>query len=174
MDTSLSESADSGRASNPLTVDQAADCLMHLLPALFRELWADARQELATTYALTEMQLGILHTLRHHDYTVGEVAARMKLHLPTASRTSETLVAQGYVARLPDAADRRKVRLSLTAPGRQLANTAHEHLHTVVARRLAVLNEGDAACIVGACAAFEKLLAGEASHARKPPHSAEG
>ncbi|HMA33945.1 MAG TPA: MarR family transcriptional regulator [Chloroflexia bacterium] len=143
-----------------LTADQAAECLMHLLPALFRQLWADARQELAATYALTEMQLGILHTLRHHDYTIGEVAERMKLHLPTVSRTSETLVAQGYLVRGADADDRRKVRLALTAPGRALADTAHRHFHNVVARHMAVLDDADVACIVGACAAFEKLLAG--------------
>jgi DNA-binding MarR family transcriptional regulator len=155
-----------------LTVEQAAECLMHRLPALFRQLWADARHEMAEAHGMTETQLGI--TLRHHDYTVGEVAGRMKLHIPTVSRISDTLVEQGYADRLADVGDRRRVRLTLTDTGRELAGTVHGHFHTVVARRLETLSSEDVACIVGACAAFEKLLASDSGDGKgKRHHHAE-
>lgn len=97
----------------------------------------------------------------------------MKLHTPTVSRISETLVEQGYADRLADAGDRRKVRLTLTDTGRELARTVHGHFHTVVARRLETLSSEDVACIVGACAAFEKLLAGDGGHEQKRHHHTE-
>jgi DNA-binding MarR family transcriptional regulator len=173
MTTRTPDPFEPSTSGGALTVEQAAECLMHHLPALFRQLWADARHELAETHGMTETQLGIVHTLRHHDYTVGEVAGRMKLHTPTVSRISESLVEQGYADRLADAGDRRKVRLTLTDTGHELARTVHGHFHTVVARRLETLSSEDVACIVGACSAFEKLLASDGRHEQKRHHHTE-
>lgn len=58
--------------------------------------------------------------------TVGELAGRLGLSLPTASRTVDGLLRRGWVARREDEHDRRVRRTSLTAEGRALAERLAE------------------------------------------------
>src|SRR3954468_20830448 len=52
--------------------------------------------------------------------TLGELARAAGLHLSTASRTGDRLVAGGLLFRTPRAADRRTLEFTLTADGEEL------------------------------------------------------
>lgn len=54
--------------------------------------------------------------------TVGELAARCLANQPTITKTVDRMQAQGLVARMADAGDRRRVRVRLTPAGEALVD----------------------------------------------------
>lgn len=63
----------------------------------------------------------LLEALWEQDgQTPGELAARMRVAVPTAVRMAQRMEATGLVTRTPDQDDRRLVRIGLTDRGRQL------------------------------------------------------
>src|SRR6476469_8188291 len=71
--------------------------------------------------SLTQVKaLWLLETIEE-PVTVGDVAERLGLSLPAASRTVEGLLRKGWVERREDEQDRRVRRVSLTASGRAVA-----------------------------------------------------
>ena len=72
---------------------------------------------------LSIMQVRALNAIaEHEEQKLVDLAARLAMALPGASRTVERLVRRGFVHRMPDPHDRRAVRLVLTEHGRQLVN----------------------------------------------------
>ena len=70
---------------------------------------------------LSIMQVRALNAIaEHEDQKLVDLAARLAMALPGASRTVERLVKRGFVHRMPDPNDRRAVRLILTDHGQQL------------------------------------------------------
>lgn len=69
---------------------------------------------------LTMREYDVLYTLSKcpEPVRLGELNRHVLLSQPAMSRLVDRLAARGLVARDPDPADRRGVRLSLTAPGR--------------------------------------------------------
>lgn len=149
--------ADGGR----LPADQAAERILQVIPALFRQIMADVRLSLPATSAdIGETQFRMIHSLSHRAYTMGEMAECMKVRAPTVSRMVDTLVERGYVDRRPDSADRRKVWLGLTPQGRALAGTMESCFRAVVARLLQPLDAAQLAGIVVACNSLESAIPG--------------
>ncbi len=71
------------------------------------------------TSDLTLNQLRVLFHLFYHDgKTMSEIAAKLQVSHPTATGVIDRLEDRALVRRLPDPADRRKVRLELTEIGR--------------------------------------------------------
>ena len=67
---------------------------------------------------LTIGQLRILFRLYYHDsLTMGQVADMLSVSSPTATGTVNRLVARGLLERVPDASDRRLVRIRLSQQG---------------------------------------------------------
>jgi DNA-binding MarR family transcriptional regulator len=63
-------------------------------------------------------RLALFETATGGPLRLSELAERMGITAPTASRAVDGLVDLGLLERLPDAADRRAVRIDLTGPGR--------------------------------------------------------
>lgn len=76
--------------------------------------------------SLTQVKALWLLETGEDPMTVGELAGRLGLSLPTASRTVDGLLRRGWVARREDEHDRRVRRASLTAEGRALAERLAE------------------------------------------------
>lgn len=71
--------------------------------------------------SMSDGQYVVLANLRiHGPHTLGELAARERVTAPSMNRTVNCLEESGYVARTPDADDRRKVNISLTDAGRDV------------------------------------------------------
>lgn len=81
-----------------------------------------ARAELLLNgFGLHVGQQYILECLWEQDgQTVGELAARIRIELPTLTRAVNRMEPAGVVTRCPDDHDRRRVRIWLTPKGRQL------------------------------------------------------
>jgi DNA-binding MarR family transcriptional regulator len=69
--------------------------------------------------AMTSTQrLALFETAIGGPVRLSELAERMGITAPTASRAVDGLVELGLLERLPDPEDRRAVRIDVTAPGR--------------------------------------------------------
>jgi DNA-binding MarR family transcriptional regulator len=64
-------------------------------------------------------RLALFETVIGGPLRLSELADRMGITAPTASRAVDGLVEVGLLERLPDPADRRAVRIDLTASGRK-------------------------------------------------------
>lgn len=70
---------------------------------------------------MSDGQFAVLAALKvHGPHTLGELADRERISPPSMNRTVNCLEESGYVARTPDADDRRKVNISLTDAGRDV------------------------------------------------------
>ena len=80
------------------------------------------RQEIPTELSLGAAQALWTVAVTGPHVGVGQVAAKLEIALPRASRLLGDLEARGLVERRRDARDRRRVAVSLSAEGRRLAN----------------------------------------------------
>ena len=64
-------------------------------------------------------RLALFETVIGGPLRLSELAERMGITAPTASRAVDGLVELGLLQRLPDPADRRAVRIDMTEPGRK-------------------------------------------------------
>lgn len=67
---------------------------------------------------MSDAQFAVLAALKLHGlHTLGELAERERVSAPSMNRTVNCLEESGWLTRTPDAADRRKVNISLTDAG---------------------------------------------------------
>lgn len=72
-------------------------------------------------HALAPMEARLLQQLAHHpDWTQGDLVAHSRRDKAQVTRLIQQLEARGLLQREPDAQDRRKLRLQLTAAGQAL------------------------------------------------------
>jgi len=87
---------------------------------------------------LTVPQLRALAFLSNHDAaSLAALAEHLGLSWPAASRMVDTLVRRGLVTRAAQAADRRRIAMSLTARGRAAFDVARSAAQAALAARLA-------------------------------------
>lgn len=120
---------------------QATDVAQQLL-----RLWHQCLSDAGRLYALLEQErvgmtdLKLLHALSDSpgEPTVKELAERMGLSLPGASRAADALLRRGWLERREDEQDRRMKRLAITDDGRALLRRVEEArltgLEEVIAR----------------------------------------
>ncbi len=115
-------------------------------------LLRDARREDARL-GLTSARLSALSVLAFGgNATLGELAAAEQVSLPTMTRIAAALVAGGLAQRIIDPADRRYVRLQITAKGRALMQRGRAQRVARLQARLQSLGGDD-------LAAFRRVLA---------------
>lgn len=87
---------------------------------------------------LSMREYDVLYTLskRREPVRMGELHRQVLLSQPALSRMVDRLVERGLVARCPDPADGRGVRLSLTAAGREIQHQIGRRHARSVARAL--------------------------------------
>ena len=90
--------------------------LIRLFPRVIRGMrrWQD-RAAPATPAPLSPRHVAALEQLRDGPITVGELASRLGLTLPTVSCVLAELDRAGFVERHPDPADRRRTIVQITA-----------------------------------------------------------
>ena len=77
------------------------------------------------------------------NLTMGELSSVLAVPLSTATRIVDYLVERGYMQRLPDSNDRRKVRVSLTEAGQKLYKIIDNHVKFKLQQLLSCLNGGE-------------------------------
>lgn len=131
------------------------------LPIILRELaWTIHKRtpDRAGVGPLPTVEVALLkQVIDTPGATVGELSAALGLHQPNASAAIRTLVERGLVERVPDAADRRTVRIVPTGVGR----AEHEAIATgwaaSVAEAIAQLAPAERASLEAAAGAMAEL-----------------
>jgi DNA-binding MarR family transcriptional regulator len=147
-----SSPAASPAASPPAATDAASELAGQLL-ALWRSVMAT---NVVGAYAvfeeldLTLTQVKALSALSSAELTVKELAGRMGLSLPGASRAVDALVDRGLVGRREDTADRRMKRLRCTDSGRRALQRLDEARLAGLEQFSATLSPGHAKRLSGA------------------------
>ena len=100
--------------------DQKIEAIFHDIRRIVRALELFSK-EVDVKYHLTAPQLWALWELgKDGPLSLKDLSARIQLHPSTVVGVVDRLESKGFVARKTDSADRRRVKLSLTAAGRAL------------------------------------------------------
>jgi len=117
-------------------------------------------------FSLSEAR--VLYELAHHDaLTAKEIGIELGLDPGYLSRIVQNFDENGLITRRPLPSDRRQVRLSLTAKGRQAFAKLNLSSQNEVAAMLAALSPGDAKRLTQAMVTIEGLL--EPQTRERPP-----
>jgi len=107
---------------------------------------------------LTFTQIKLLHHMEAEaaELTVKDLAERIRLSLPAASRTVEDLVQRGFAERREDLDDRRMKRVRMTDAGRAVSRQLNAARLSGLRQFAATLDPAEREAVA---AALEKLLA---------------
>jgi DNA-binding MarR family transcriptional regulator len=122
---------------------------IHLLRRIARDDTADG---------VTPARLSALSVLVYGTaITVGDLARRQGVSLPTMSRMVDALVQEGLVTRVTDPVDHRAVRLDVTRRGRELMERGRARRIRRLASELETLGAHELTALEQAVAALERL-----------------
>jgi DNA-binding MarR family transcriptional regulator len=108
-----------------ITTHVVAHHIVHLVPLLMRKFSRELRFHSA---GVDPSHFRLLSMLSQRAYTLSELAEHSGVSPATMSRTVATLVDRGWVDRQPDPADRRLVRVVITAHGCEIARQVSANL----------------------------------------------
>ena len=98
-----------------------------LLFGLVKQVKLDMEKQFAKAkIQITPFQYGILAMLKHEQPTLAALAHRLGVRPPSLVPPIDSLVRQGYVHRLRDKSDRRKIHLSITPAAQKLFAKMHQ------------------------------------------------
>lgn len=121
------------RITNPLP-----DALTQLLTELDGLPPQEKPRNIANPIAFIRMSNVLF---RNTSPTMGELSQELAVSLPTATRMVDWFVGNGYAQRLPDAGDRRIVRVAQTNKGRRLHESIEGHVAQLVQSIVGCLTE---------------------------------
>jgi len=111
---------------------------------------------------LTPSQLSALTSVeRHGPLTLGDLAEHERVAPPSITKVVAKLEQRGFVARRPDAADRRVVHVSCTPAGGALLAHVRQRKDVWLAARLADLDDDQRARLAAALDVLDELTGRE-------------
>jgi DNA-binding MarR family transcriptional regulator len=105
--------------------------------------------------------------------SMSDLARRLDLPSPLATRVADELVARGLVEREDDPGDRRRVLLRVTPAGRTALRTVHEESEELLSTVLRRMREEDTQALLTGLRAFLQVLhapAGDGAPPAVPAH----
>ena len=139
------------------TLDACARELLDVMPLVMQDLRRTMRSQSAPDLRVPELRS--LAFLRHNPGSnLTDLAEYIGVSLPSMSKLVDTLTFRGYIERMPDAADRRRVRLDLTEAGQDVLATAREAVKAAFAARLATLKAEDVATVTTGMRLLKQLF----------------
>lgn len=137
---------------------EAAAHVIEMIPYLSRIIAAEARQTLGDGW-FTLVHVRVLsHIRRSGGCSLGDLAERRSVSLPTMSKMVTSLVEKGLVTREPDPNNRRAVVIRLTELGDRLYLKVLTDLQSHIAEEMAQLSEGEREGIVVALESLVSVL----------------
>jgi DNA-binding MarR family transcriptional regulator len=121
--------------------------------------WRQGATEHMDRRGLSHHQLHLLRSLQGvGPLTVGQLAERLQVSMPSASSMLDRLEEQGLTARTRDAEDRRLVHVQLTEKGEAEVRAAAGFKREVVGRVLAHFSQGELESLLTVLGAVERAL----------------
>ncbi|OPZ84605.1 MAG: DNA-binding transcriptional repressor MarR [bacterium ADurb.Bin429] len=142
---------------------EAAACacaaeIMGTLPLIMRTIGAEMHRRHGT-----ELSAPQFHALRviekHEGASLSFLARHLASGLPSASKLVDGLVDRSLVARVTAPADRRRVLLSLTPPGRAMLEAFHQEAVTYLSTHLESLTDEEQHAILRAMSILRRRFA---------------
>lgn len=139
-----------------------AETMLRTFP-LFRAVMVEA----ASSVEIASLERArVLRALRDGPCRAGVLAQGVKVSPSTLTEVVEALEEDGLVRREPDAADRRAVRVTLTADGRRQLQRFEHAAAVAIAERLATLSAAERQRVRAAFADVHEVFSREAAGAR--------
>jgi DNA-binding MarR family transcriptional regulator len=114
------------------------------------------------TNDIPPLQLSTLVSIEQHEpLRLGELAVREAVSAPTMTRVLAGLDERGLILRVPDSADARSVRVSLSERGRAVLHEVRSRRTALLDARLARLTPQQRAALSAALPALEALVTEE-------------
>jgi DNA-binding MarR family transcriptional regulator len=130
------------QTAKELDADRSAQLALRLFPRINR--WAQTRIERRELGAdLSLRQLSALYIIRHESATLGEVARRLMVTPAVVTGLIDRLEKRGYVRRVNEPGDRRRIHLALTDEGRARSVEVENSLVEDIASRVSQLSARD-------------------------------
>ncbi|MBD2059974.1 winged helix-turn-helix transcriptional regulator [Oculatella sp. FACHB-28] len=137
--------------------EQCATKIMEVVPGVIRFIRADMRRQGQASVSLS--QLRVLWFLnRCPQSSLSEVADDLDVTRPTMSAMIERLVQRGFVNRVEDPEERRRVLLTLTATGSKYLEQVSEATRSKVAGVLSPLSDTELQQLMQGIALLEKAF----------------
>jgi len=137
---------------------EAADAILEAVPAAMRAIRGRMRDGRPAGLSVPQFR-ALLHVRRNPGSSLSDLAEHLGTSLPATSELVARLVAQGLVARLPDPASRRRLRLTLTAAGADDLADAEARTRAWLEELLAGQPAGELARLVTSLEDLRRLLA---------------
>jgi DNA-binding MarR family transcriptional regulator len=135
------------------TAPACAAELLEAVPPVMRFIREQMRRHRGHGLSVPQFRT-LVFLSRRPGASLSAVAGQLGLSLPAASRLVDGLVQSGLVRREPGAADRRRLSLSLSSPGRLRYRAARDATQHQLAAELATLTAGQRGRL---CAALQTL-----------------
>jgi DNA-binding MarR family transcriptional regulator len=135
--------------------------LSRLMPLLRHATTHLGVEQTATgkTLGLTNARIMALAAVGAEDgCSMTDLARRLSLPSPLATRVGDELVARGLVERIGDPDDRRRVVLRLTSEGYKTIETVHEEAEELVSAVLQRLTEAETEALLVGLQAFLRVM----------------
>jgi DNA-binding MarR family transcriptional regulator len=113
----------------------AAELLAELAPRLYRLLRTALDEERGSP---SLEQLRVMHRISQGLHNVSALAAARQMRISAVTAILDVLAERGWIIRLPDETDRRRMHIDLTASGRVVLHRGR----ALTTRRMAVVLEG--------------------------------
>jgi DNA-binding MarR family transcriptional regulator len=128
---------------------ETAAYLIETIPFLSRTLAGQVRQALGEGwFTLTHVRV-LAHVRRTGGCSLGDLATRRGVSLPTMSKMVTSLVEKGLITREPDPSNRRAVIIHLTPAGDELYISTMGHLQRRLAHELRQMTGAQRTELVG-------------------------
>lgn len=135
---------------------ELAHSLLDLLFIVMHDIAAEMRK--TAPVGFEPAQLRVLALLSKQPRILKELAACQQVAQPTMSRTISSLVDRGWVERIADPQDRRRVHVRITDKGltmlHELRNRAQQHL----TKKLATLTDEERSHLKASLEALKKIF----------------
>jgi DNA-binding MarR family transcriptional regulator len=118
------------------TRQQVAHQILQTFPLVMRIVAAEVRR---TEHTVAPAHLGLLVMLGHCPRSLGELAEKQGVSLPTMSKSVSTLSERGWVTRVQSQSDRRVMIVELTSLGEQVLADVQARTERRVAEMLSEL-----------------------------------
>jgi DNA-binding MarR family transcriptional regulator len=124
------------------TAERCARTLLASAPRIMRFIRDQVRENRRARLSMVQFRTLAMLTCAD-GLTLSALSARLELSLPATSRMVDALVKRGLLKRRTQAADRRRVALSLARKGRAAFQSAHEATQAALAARFGALPAAD-------------------------------
>ena len=145
-DVNYSRGEASSKHAKP--AERAADAVAQVIPRAMRQIRAVARAEAGGLSVPQFRALGYVE--RHPGVGLTELAEHLGVSLPAASALVDRLVVSRLVDRSPDPAERRRIRIVVTEPGRAAVLAANAAVRSWWRSQLVHLSPAELDAVTGA------------------------